>query len=264
MSNETFACQTITFGENQKQEFPAVFAAVAEAGYTGVEIGFRHLQDLLPEQVQDLLDRAGLRLAASHVGGNLEDAAQADGERAILETVLDYLAPIGTRLLMYSGLRYESAAQFDRDLAMLNRSAERCRARGVHLLYHNHNWEFADGARVMDGLLERGSEALGLCPDLGWVHQGGADVVSFLDRAKSRIGAVHFKDFATRDPGLDTVILGTGCAPLRAAAAWLQANTDGLWMIAEQDKYDGPPAAAAAANAHFLTETFEAGGARTS
>ena len=37
MNQFKYACQTITFGEGQKEFFPAVFAHVAEAGYAGVE-----------------------------------------------------------------------------------------------------------------------------------------------------------------------------------------------------------------------------------
>ena len=32
---------------------------------------------------------------------------------------------------------------------------------------------------MMQGLLEQGSAALGLCPDLGWVHKSGAEIPEF-------------------------------------------------------------------------------------
>ena len=46
MSVFRVACQTITWGQDQSRRFPEVFAAVAAAGYQGVEIGFRHLAGL--------------------------------------------------------------------------------------------------------------------------------------------------------------------------------------------------------------------------
>ena len=182
-----------------------------------------------------------------------------ESERRVIDAVLDYLEPLGARLVMYSGLRYESDGQLASDLAMLNRSAERCAERGVRLLYHNHNWEFADGARVMRAVLEDGCPALGLCPDVGWVMKGGRDAVEFLEGAGERVGALHFKDFATAGGEVDTVLLGTGVAPLREAGRWAMRAMDGGWMIAEQDRAEGDPAEAVAANGAFLRGVFGGG-----
>ena len=74
-------CQTITWGEGQRHNFPEVFRTSAEAGYKGLEIGFRHIQEILPQQLDEMLAEHGLVLVASHVGGNLEDTGQAEGER---------------------------------------------------------------------------------------------------------------------------------------------------------------------------------------
>ena len=244
------ACQTITWGPEQKARFPEVFAEVAAAGFTGVEIGFRHIRETRPADLKEMLDQHKLELAASHVGGNLFDPAQADAERAILDEALDYLQAMGTKLLMYSGLRFKDDAQLAQDLGMLNRAAEKCRAQGVSLLYHNHNWEFADDGKVIRALIKDGE--FGFCPDVGWVMKGRWEITDFLDSICGRIGAIHFKDFATSGPGCDTVPLGEGVAPLREAADWIRRNTSGLWVIAEQDNADIPPAEAAAINAGFL------------
>ena len=73
-------CQTITWGEGQREFLPAVFSEAASAGYAGVEVGFRHLRNNAPEHLSTLLDNNGLLLFASHIVGNLEDYAQADAE----------------------------------------------------------------------------------------------------------------------------------------------------------------------------------------
>jgi len=256
MSDFKIACQTITWGGGQKDMFPQVFAEVAKAGFDAVEIGFRHIKDTEPAKLTEMLQAEGLVLAASHVGGNLFDAAQADQERGILDEVIDYLTATCTGLLMYSGLRYESDEQLAQGVDMLNRAAEKCKSAGIKLLYHNHNWEFENGGKVMHALLKDGCDALGFCPDIGWVMKGGADVVPVLDKMKPRLGAVHFKDFATNNPGCDTVILGKGVAPLAEAADWLKKNVSGMYVIAEQDNADVPAAKAAAGNAAYLKSLF--------
>lgn len=256
MTAASIVCQTITFGEGQRERFAQIFGAVANAGYAGVEMGWRHIAGLDPVALKEELGRFGLKLVASHVGGNLEDASQASGERQMLDVVTDFLVGAGCNLLMYSGLRWQDAGQFSSDVEMLNRSARRCKESGVSLLYHNHNWEFQDGGRVMNGLLDAACPELGLCPDLGWVHKGGSDPVAFLRDNNSRLGAVHFKDFASLNPVTDTVVLGRGIAPLREAVAWMKANRPDLAMIAEQDNCEGEPADAVTANAAFLREAW--------
>lgn len=252
MSDFPIACQTITWGNEQSTFFPRVFDEVKAAGYTGVEIGFRHVCSHPPSEIKQLLDDRGLLLAALHIGGNLFDPAQAHQERTALDLALEYLDAMGSKLLMYSGLRFQDEQQFARDFMTLNTAAEECHSRGVHLLYHNHNWEFEGSAQVMEALIEKGSRKLGFCPDIGWVMKGGWKVTTFLSQIRDRIGAIHFKDFATDGPGCDTVILGTGVAPLIEAAEWVQKNTNGMWVIAEQDTADVPPGEAAVRNAEFL------------
>lgn len=259
------ACQTITWGNGQAERFDEIFATVAAAGFAGVEIGFRHISALDPLAFKASLEAHGLVLAATHVGGNLEDAEQAKGEHGIIGDVLDFLSPLGTTNLMYSGLNVDSAAAAADGIAMLRRAAEQTAARGVRLLYHNHHWEFLRPG-IMEAVLRDGGPSLGLCPDLGWVMRGGEDACAFLQRHAARVGAVHFKDFAAVGDGqvsfdVDTVTLGSGVAPLRECAAYLCSDAcavqaDPLWVIAEQDSHSGPPEEAAAANGAFLQEVF--------
>ena len=247
------ACQTITFGEEQNRRFPAIFETISDVGYTGVEIGFRHIEPIGADALGAWLNAAGLRLVATHLGGNLYDANQADGERQVVDGVMDFLAPLGTRLIMYSGLRFRDRDQFERDMADLNQAATRCAERGFRLLYHNHNWEFADGERVMSALLTDTDGALGFCPDVGWVDKAGTDVLGFLDRVRDRVGAVHFKDFAGRGDEIDTVELGDGVVPLGDVVRWMQKNGLGdLWAIAEQDRSALPAEQAVRVNSEYL------------
>ncbi|MBP6963589.1 MAG: sugar phosphate isomerase/epimerase [Armatimonadetes bacterium] len=256
MSRFPIACQTITWGDEQSTFFPKVFDEVKAAGYAGVEIGFRHIRQHPPAGVKKMLDDRGLVLAALHIGGNLFDATQADQERTALELAFEYLDAMQTEFLMYSGLRFHDEEQFARDFMALNTAAEKCHETGRRLLYHNHNWEFERGGEVIAALTSKGNRHLGFCPDIGWVMKGRRRIIGFMNEVKGRIGAIHFKDFATDGPGCDTVVLGTGVAPLVEAAEWVKQNTDGMWVIAEQDNADLPAAEAASRNAAFLKSLF--------
>ena len=258
-------CQTITWGQDQRRFLPAVFRGCADAGYQGVEIGFRHIQETPPAALKQMLADHGLELIGAHVGGNLQDTSQAAGERSLLDTILNYLGEIGVGRLMYSGRGFKDEAQLAQDVDAIRQAAAAARGRGVRLLYHNHDFEFAGGGRVMDALIDGGGDDLGFCIDVGWVVKGGADVLPLLERVQDRIGALHFKDFATGAGSgvrLDTVLLGEGVAPLGEAAAWAAEHLPGLWLIAEQDVAAGLPDEAIRANAAFLKRLAATVGAR--
>ncbi len=256
MSEFPIACQTITFGETQKEHFPEIFGQVKAAGYEGVEIGIRHVANITPDALAQLLDEAGLALTALHLGGNLLDLNQADGERNNLDYAIQYMKVAGTSTLMYSGLRGETDEELHKNLDMLNKAAELAKAQGMSLLYHNHNWEFEKDGRIIKALINDSSKALGFCPDIGWVMRGGWDTVEFLEKIKGRVGALHFKDFAEIDGKWETVMLGEGVAPLKEAAEWAKKNTSGMWAIAEQDRAAVPPDQAVAQNAEYMRSLF--------
>jgi sugar phosphate isomerase/epimerase len=261
MSGMRIGCQTITFGDDQAKRFDEVFRVVASAGYDGVEIGYRRLAGTDFGQLRELLAKHGLELFASHIGGNLEDESQAAGERSLLAAILDDLAALDVDILMYSGLKFEHEEQFERDLSMVFRSARSAADRGVRLLYHNHNWEFRNGARVFRALVERGGPHLGFCPDVGWIFKGGADVIETLESVRERIGVVHFKEFASPGTGkatetVDTVEFGRGVVPLEAAAAWVIRNVADAWVVAEQDRSEIRPEDAVKANGTYLARLF--------
>jgi sugar phosphate isomerase/epimerase len=111
----------------------------------------------------------------------------------------------------------------------------------------------------MDLLAEQADPQLGLCPDIGWVMKGERDVVQFLNSNRERVGALHLKDFATASEKVDTVVLGTGVAPLAEAAGWALEKMDGGWMIAEQDSAELDPAEAVRRNAAYMRQIFQAG-----
>lgn len=254
MKKLMLGCQTITWGENQSKDFPKVFREIKSAGFEGVEIGWRRLSQTKASGLKTLLEDAGLKLIGVHMGGNLKDDSQAKGEWAVLDNAVEFLNELDAKFLMFSGLRYNTEEQLKNDLNVLVGANERCASMGVKFLYHNHDWEFKNGRKAFEALLD---SPLEFCPDLGWVFKAGEDVVSVLKEIKGRIGAVHFKDFKNRsqakDEWLNPVILGSGMTPLTDGAKWLKENIDEpLWCITEQDFADVPPQEAALKNAGFL------------
>ncbi len=252
----TLGCQTITWGDEQDARFPEVFSEIADAGFEGLEIGFRRIASQKPDAFCNELKKHGLTLVASHIGGNLADLNQARGEWDVLSKVLDFLNAANADLLMLSGIHGKDPETLMQELDFYEKAEATCAARNVKLLYHNHDWEFTSANGVFEAMLER--KAFRFCPDLGWIYKAGQPVTQILDRIADRIGAVHFKDFAALEPRMNTVTLGDGAAPLAECAKWIQTHiSEPLWIIAEQDSSDIPTAEMAGRNASFLTTHFK-------
>ncbi len=160
---------------------------------------------------------------------------------------------------MYSGLRFENEAQFARDANVYQRTAKACLDHGMRLYYHNHDFEFDNGGKVINGLLALKDPEVELCVDVGWVVKGGEDVLAFLKRAKKHVGVIHAKDFASgkTDPKVsDIVPLGQGIVPFAKIAELFKDCSKEMWVVAEQDFAAAHPEQAVAANAKFLHKVF--------
>ncbi len=257
MKGFPIGCQTITYGETQKEHFPQIFDEIKTAGYSGVELGIRHVSDLTPDALAQILDEAGLALVALHVGGDFFSEDKSHPGKTVLDKNLDFTKMADAEIMISSGMNTKDKTQFATYMDTLSRAAEACKAQGIHLLYHNHSFEFADDAWMINALINDTSKSLGFCPDIGWVMRGGWDIVAFLDKIKGRVGGMHFKDFGQVNGKWQTVMLGEGTAPLKAAAQWIKKNTTSMWAIAEQDRASVPPAKAVAQNAFYMRSLFE-------
>jgi sugar phosphate isomerase/epimerase len=170
-------------------------ARVAEIGFAEVE-----LAGLAGRSVGDLasiLKRNGLAAPSGHA-----QLVDLDGDR--LEAQLETCAALGHRYLVCAYLTPEQRATLDQYRAhadLFNRAGERCRAAGVRLAYHNHDFELmpmaAHGAEVVpyDLLLERCDPGLvAFEMDLYWITKGGADPLAYFDRWPGRFELFHVKD----------------------------------------------------------------------
>ena len=150
MNNYQICCQTITWGDEQHERFSEVFSEVANAGFDGVEIGWRRAEKCEVDTMQSMLAKCRLELVATHVGGNLVDSGQAKGEWFLIDQIINYLTSLKAKYMMFSGLVFRNHEQFEQDFDTLMRVERRCSERGIKLLYHNHNWEFQHGGLVID------------------------------------------------------------------------------------------------------------------
>ncbi len=226
------AAQVYSVREQAAADFDAAMGELARMGYDGVELA--GLYGKSPEEILEILDRRGLKAVSAHVPydefvKDLESTVEAYRKIGCQYVAVPYLG--GER--WYGGSGYQETLSF---LAVI---AEKCKAAGMQLLYHNHAHEFARteaGGYQLDVFYAAAeTAALATELDLCWVKVGGADPAEYLRRYSGRCPLVHMKDFV-RDGAVTLVALGDGELDVGAAAAQA-AESGAKWLVVEQDDH---------------------------
>ncbi|MBV8457391.1 MAG: sugar phosphate isomerase/epimerase [Acetobacteraceae bacterium] len=230
--------------------------AAADAGYHYVELVGGQVEDRAATLVA--LKNAGLSACSAHVG--------LDTLRERPEQIMSACRELG-----FSELYVPSVPREERDNPApywtaigqeLGQMAERFASEGIHLGYHNHDWELraSDGGRNELDLLfaAAGGSPLAWEVDVAWLERGGADPLELIRRYAGRINAAHVKDLAPAGKNLEEdgwADVGAGTVDWRAL--WPACREAGArWMVIEHDK-PADPGASIARSLRFI-RTLEA------
>ena len=172
------------------EDLAAVLKKLAELRYDGIEfLGFfGHTK----EEVKKMLEDNGLEALGNHVpfADLVKDA----------ESIFDFHAYIGCSYLTVAELPLENFAEVS---AKLDELAAIAAAKGITLLYHNHDQELiesTDGKQNLAYIMDNTKKStLSLEPDLGWLEIGGGDCVEYLTKYADRCPVIHLKDYYSSD-----------------------------------------------------------------
>lgn len=123
-------------------------------------------------------------------------------ERMMKETdaVIDEHIKLGCDCLGIGAMpgEYERTEEgVDKFIADLIPVAKRMRERGVHLAYHNHDFDlklYGDKS-ILDRMLELDSDLLWFIPDVAWLQIAGENPAEYLKKMQGRVKVLHFKDY---------------------------------------------------------------------
>lgn len=259
-------CQTYTWemlGDAWKGNADDLLRAIAEAGYTGIEITDTMIQPYAdrPEAFANALKANGLTLVAfacgSASGFTEPDAVEAD--LAMVDRALRFTASFPGAVLSLGSATVMSPGPLDSKFAtagsFYNAAGERGQVAGVTVAVHpssHHNTLLSsrtDYDRIM-GLLD--PALVGWVPDTGHILRGGQDILDTLRTYQDRIRYLHLKDV---DAAGSWSMLGKGVCDLPAVVDIVAAgaNFNG-WLVLEEesDTAAADPAAAVKANRETL------------
>lgn len=213
---------------------------VHDAGVGAVEtVG---TQNVSAAELKQLLDRYSIKAVSSHV--QLADL------RKDLVGVVAFNRAIGNTTLVVPYLdkndRPTDAAGWTALGQELGRIAAHVKAQGMHLAYHNHDFELVDfgGKTGLELLFAAAGPDLQTELDLAWVARAGHDPVAMLGKFRGHVFAVHAKDNAPKgqaeaEGGFAAVgqgVLDWNAILPAAAASGVQ------WYIVEHDQPRDPAA----------------------
>lgn len=247
MALPTVGTQLIVFGRkyNVDRDTDAILDAVARAGYKAVEGGASD-----PVVYRRKLEERGLVFGGSHVGlRQLLD----------LKPLVAYLKAVGGNDLCNSAMldwNARSLEDYRAGIKILNQAGKQLRDEGIHLHYHNHDFEFSrvDGNMTGMALLIDGLDfsVVDLCVDVAWVFRGREDPAEYLLRHRDKVGYLHFKDY----DGANWIELGQGKVDFPGVMKVLPELKKVRWVMVEQDQTQIDPMDSVAISRKYLRETF--------
>jgi sugar phosphate isomerase/epimerase len=230
MAQIPIGLQFYTLREDAQRDFVGTLKQVAALGYAGVE--FAGYGELSAAQLRAVLDDLGMASIGAHVP--LEVAV------SDINAVIDYHLTLGSATVtipwLAESLRGEKASWLS-VAAQLREIGAACRAQGLQLCYHNHDFEFArfDGVYALDLLYDAVDPALLQAElDLYWVKKAGEDPAAYVKKFAGRVPLLHIKDMANDADG-SFAEFGEGVIdwePVFAAAPAAGVR----WYIVEQDR----------------------------
>ena len=192
-SRKPLGIQLYTLRDEMAKSVSGTFQQLARIGYS--ELEFAGYFDHDAKEIRGLLDENALTAPSSHVPLELMQSE--------LEKTIEFASVVGHRYLVVPWLAEElrqSIDQYRRLAATLNSIGEKCKAAGLNLAYHNHDFEFdmTDGEIPYDVLLsETDPDLVAMEMDIFWVTKAGQSPIQYMGDWPGRFPLCHIKDMSS-------------------------------------------------------------------
>lgn len=238
MKEQMIAAQLYTLRDFLKtpEDIEATLKRVKEIGYNAVQVS--GLGPIEPARLKNIVDELDLTICATHIGF---DQLQNDLDEVIRTHKLWNCAYVGIGGL--PGEYQKSRDSYQTFVRAFSEVGGKLEAAGLHLVYHNHNFEFEkfDGETGMDVLLAgAGPDTYSMEIDTYWVQAGGASPLEWIEKAKDRVKVIHLKDMAivSRQQVFAEIGQGNFNWPSLIQAC---RNSGVEWYVVEQDTCQRDP-----------------------
>jgi sugar phosphate isomerase/epimerase len=206
--------QLYSLRDQLPKDVKGVIGKVAKAGYKEVEtFGYdakTGYWGLHTKDFSKLLKDNGLTTPSGHYG---LDSFFGKGDTEDLKRYIEVAKGLGQTYVVVPSLNGEFIKTVDECKGVaekMNKAAEICKASGLKLGYHNHNFEWkplGGGATFYDTILkETDPKLVHMEMDIYWVVRAGQDPVKIFAQHPGRFALVHVKDKDKGNAELNTEI----------------------------------------------------------
>ena len=243
MSNIKLACETYTWqmpGEQYKGKLEHIMEICAKAGFSGIEPEtsfFHHLSD--PVLMKEALDKNGLDLAVLCLVEDWRQPQETDAERQHADQWIDFLSHFPDTLLLLVQMpgkdRTDLLERQQNMISCVNAIARRAAEKGIACSNHPNSPEGSvfrtatDYEVLMNGL---DADAIGYTPDVGHIAKGGMDPLEIIQKYRSFINCMHYKDMHTDGRWAAT---GAGAIDFKGITKYLVDTVYEGWIIMEDE-----------------------------
>ncbi len=233
--------QLYTLRDYIGKDVRGVLAQVAKAGYQEVETyGYSRgsgFWGLSAKEFKAALAAKGLTTSSGHYEMN---GFVRDGNADALTSYIEAAKDCGQTYIVVPHLDENLRTTTDdfKSIAdKLNKAGELCKAAGLKLAYHNHDFEFKPlgGTSLYEVLLKETNPALvDFELDLYWVVRAGQDPIKLIEAHPKRFTMWHVKDMDKAQPERNTEV-GTGSIAFKQI--FQHAKTAGLRHVFMEQEY---------------------------
>lgn len=192
--------QLYTVRDEMEKDPIATLQKVAAIGYKEVELaGYSEglFYGKKPAEFKKLLDNSGLKAPSGHVSTAMLNNS--------LDKAIEDCAAVGQKFMVCSFTtpnERKTLEDFKKLVALFTKSGEACKKAGIHLAYHNHDFEFekVEGQMLFDYLLDNvPAELMSMEIDMFWTVKAGADPLAYFEKYPNRFPLWHVKDMDTTE-----------------------------------------------------------------
>jgi sugar phosphate isomerase/epimerase len=222
--------QQTAVSRNIQQDLPGTLRAIAKMGYDIVEFSAGTFMKWSPadaQQVRAVLNDVNLRCRSTH-----NEIASFSGDGLSRAIELNHIIGSDT-LVSVRGPGTPAAPPaldaWKRFSDQLSQAADRIRAAGMTLGFHNHDIEFKpnEGVRPID-ILAANKDITSFHLNLGLCLKGGGDPIAFLKQCPGRVQSILCQDFEGKARWTETFATAEKGSGLEF---YLIQRTDGLSLV---------------------------------
>jgi len=246
MSLIKIGCQTYTWemlGDKWTGSVDDMVDMVARAGYSGIEITNTMIGKYYdtPDEFRKLLDEKEIKFCAFGfipIRGFTDDTI-IEEEIAAVKKGIEFISHFPECRLVLAGgsssSREKIEIKFETMCSIYNRTGQLASEKQipVDIHAHSHAGSIIESEAEYDKLLAMtDKDFIGWNPDTGHIIRGGSDLLHLLEKHKSRIGHLHFKDVDTEG---NWKRLGEGIAHYESIFRLLENIRFDGWIVGEEE-----------------------------